>query len=251
VGTAIEKNEEGIFAGLDPDMVREWFRITHLGRLIEAKAYLYIRAAKGWSYHAPFAGHDGIQFALGQAFRANVDFLFPYYRDLLTCLAAGMTPYEIILNGLSKDGDVAGGGRHMSNHFAKPEIGIQNVSSCTGNHTLHAVGVARAIKFYESDGIAYSSQGEASTSEGYVYEALNGASREQLPVIFVVQNNGFGISVPVSQQSANPRVSDNYSGLKNLKIINVDGTDFIDCFQGMQAAIAHIRTGEGPVLIHA
>ncbi|MGC6415754.1 MAG: alpha-ketoacid dehydrogenase subunit alpha/beta [Bradymonadia bacterium] len=232
-------------------MVREWFRITHLGRLIEDKAYLYIRAAKGWSYHAPFAGHDGIQLALGQAFRANKDFLFPYYRDLLTCLAAGLTVDEILLNGLSKDGDVAGGGRHMSNHFAKPEIGIQNVSSCTGNHTLHAVGVARAIKYYKSDGIAYSSQGEASTSEGYVYEALNGASREKLPVIFVVQNNGFGISVPVSQQSANARVSDNYSGLANLKIVNVDGTDFVDCYNGMQEAIAHVQTGEGPVLLHA
>ena len=150
MGKAAKKIEQGPLAGLKPEMVREWFRITHLGRLIEDKAYLYIRAAKGWSYHAPFAGHDGIQLALGQAFRANKDFLFPYYRDLLTCLAAGLTVDEILLNGLSKDGDVAGGGRHMSNHFAKPEIGIQNVSSCTGNHTLHAVGVARAIKYYES-----------------------------------------------------------------------------------------------------
>jgi len=251
VGKAAKKSDQGPLAGLDADMVREWFRITHLGRLIEDKAYLYIRAAKGWSYHAPFAGHDGIQLALGQAFRANKDFLFPYYRDLLTCLAAGLSVDEILMNGLSKDGDVAGGGRHMSNHFAKPEIGVQNVSSCTGNHTLHAVGVARAIKYYESDGIAYSSQGEASTSEGYVYEALNGASREKLPVIFVIQNNGFGISVPVSQQSANARVSDNYSGLANLKIINVDGTDFVDCHNGMQEAIAHVHTGEGPVLLHA
>ena len=162
-----------------------------------------------------------------------------------------MTPYEIILNGLSKDGDVAGGGRHMSNHFAKPDVRIQNVSSCTGNHTLHAVGVARAIKFYGGDEIAISSQGEASTSEGYVYEALNGASREKLPVIFVIQNNRFGISVPVSQQSANARVSDNYAGLKNLKIINVDGTDFVDCHRGMQDAIAYVQSGAGPVLLHA
>jgi len=251
MGTAAKKATGDVFSGVAPETVLKWYQITHLGRLIEDKAYLYIRAAKGWSYHAPFAGHDGIQLALGQAFRSETDFLFPYYRDLLTCLSAGMTPYEIILNGLSKDGDVAGGGRHMSNHFAKPEVGIQNVSSCTGNHTLHAAGVARAIKFYGTDQIAYSSQGEASTSEGYVYEALNGASREQLPVVFVVQNNGFGISVPVTQQSANTRVSDNYSGLKNLKIINVDGTDFFDCHHGMNAAIEHIRTGEGPVLVHA
>ena len=251
MGTAAKKTEASPFGNVSHETVKQWFKITHLGRLIEDKAYIYIRGAKGWSYHAPFAGHDGIQLAIGQTFRANKDFLFPYYRDLLTCLSAGMSVDEILLNGLSKDGDVAGGGRHMSNHFAKPEIGIQNVSSCTGNHTLHAAGVARAIKYYGSDAVAISSQGEASTSEGYVYEALNGASREKLPVIFVIQNNGFGISVPVTQQSANTRISDNYAGLKNLKIINVDGTDFVDCHNGMTAAIEHIKTGEGPVLLHA
>lgn len=239
------------FAGIAPDTLIDWYRVTQLGRQLEERAVGYIRKAKGWSYHAPFAGHDGIQLALGRAFTWETDFLFTYYRDLLTVLAAGMTPEEIILNGLSKDGDVAGGGRHMSNHFAKPAVGIQNVSSCTGNHTLHAVGVARAIKHYGSDAIAYSSQGEASTSEGYVYEALNGACREQLPVIFVVQNNGFGISVPTWEQSANTRVSDNYRGLKNLEIVNVDGTDFVDCHRGMQRAIEYVRSGEGPALVHA
>jgi len=246
-----KSKKQSHFEGIDNAEVKEWYRITHLGRLIETKAYGYIRKAQGWSYHAPFAGHDGIQLAIGRTFRWEKDYMFPYYRDLLTVLSAGMTPYEIILNGLSKDDDVAGGGRHMSNHFAKPEAGIQNVSSCTGNHTLHAVGVARAIKHYGGDEYAVSSQGEASTSEGYVYEALNGASREKLPVIFVIQNNRYGISVPVTQQSANTRISDNYSGLGNLKIINVDGTDFVECYNGMQEARAHVLSGEGPVLVHA
>ena len=239
------------FDGIDPETVLDWFRTVQLGRLIEAKAVGYIRKAKGWGYHAPFAGHDGIQLALGRAFRANTDFLFPYYRDLLTALAAGMTPEEIILNGLSKADDPAGGGRHMSNHLAKPSIGVQNVSSCTGNHTLHAVGVARAIKHFGGDGVAFSSQGEASTSEGYCYEAYNGASREKLPVVFVIQNNGFGISVPVSEQSANARVSDNYTGLANFEIINVDGTDFVDCHRGLQRAIEFAKSGEGAAMVHA
>ncbi len=245
------ENASKQYRGVSFEEIKEWYRINHMGRLLEDRAVGYIRKAKGWSYHAPFAGHDGIQLILGRAFRQGQDFLFPYYRDLLTTLAAGLTPEEIIMNGLSKEGDVAGGGRHMSNHFAKPSIRIQNVSSCTGNHTLHAVGVARAAKHYGGDEIAYSSQGEASTSEGYVYEALNGASREQLPVIFVVQNNGYGISVPVSEQSANPNVSDNYRGLKNLKIVNVDGTDHFDCYRGMQEAIDYVRSGEGPCLLHA
>ena len=143
-----------------------WYELMHLGRLLDDKAPNYLKQAIGWSYHAPCAGHDGIQLAAGLAFRPGRDFLFPYYRDLLTCLAAGITPEEIILNGISKAADVAGAGRHMSNHFAKPSIGIQNVSSLTGNHTQHAVGLARAVKYYDRDSVVFCSQGESSLSEG-------------------------------------------------------------------------------------
>jgi len=229
----------------------EWYRLIHLGRLLDDKARNYLRQAKGWSYHASHAGHDGIQIALGLAFRPNKDFLFPYYRDMLTCLAGGLTPYEVILNGLSKAGDVAGGGRHMSNHFAKISIGIWNVSSATGNHAQHATGLGRAVKYYDADSIVFCSQGESSTSEGYVFEALNGASRERLPVIFVVQNNGYGISVPVSEQTANPIVSENYRGLRGLTIINCDGTNPFDATQAMRRATDLVHSGGGPVLLHA
>jgi 2-oxoisovalerate dehydrogenase E1 component len=229
----------------------EWYRLIHLGRLLDDKARNYLRQAKGWSYHASHAGHDGIQVALGLAFRPNKDYLFPYYRDMLSTLAAGITPYEIILNGLSKAGDVAGGGRHMSNHFAKISIGIWNVSSATGNHAQHAAGLGRAVKYYDSDAIVFSSQGESSCSEGYVFEALNGASREGLPVIFVVQNNGYGISVPVSEQTANPQVSDNYRGLRGLTIINCDGTNPFDSASAMDRAVEVVKAGNGPVLLHA
>ena len=229
----------------------EWYRLIHQGRLLDDKARNYLRQAKGWSYHASHAGHDGIQIALGLSFRPNKDFLFPYYRDMLTCLAGGITPYEIILNGLSKADDVASGGRHMSNHFAKISIGIWNVSSATGNHTQHAAGLGRAVKYYDADSIVYSSQGESSCSEGYVFEALNGASRENLPVIFVVQNNGYGISVPVSEQTANPIVSENYRGLRGLMIINCDGTNPFDAVKAMRRATDHVHDGNGPVLVHA
>jgi 2-oxoisovalerate dehydrogenase E1 component len=229
----------------------EWYRLIHLGRLLDEKARNFLRQAKGWSYHASHAGHDGIQVAMGLAFRPNKDFLFPYYRDMLTGLAAGITPYEIILNGISKADDLASGGRHMSNHFAKISIGIWNVSSATGNHTQHAAGLARAIKYYDADSIVYSSQGESSCSEGYVFEALNGASREHLPVIFVIQNNGYGISVPVSEQTANPIVSDNYRGLRGLTIINCDGTNPFDSTTALKRATDIVYAGGGPVLVHA
>ena len=229
----------------------EWYRLMHLGRILDEKAANYLKQAKGWSYHAPCAGHEGIQLALGVTFRQGTDFLFPYYRDLMTSLAAGITPYEIVLNGLSKDADVAGGGRHMSNHFAKPSIGIQNVSSCTGNHSLHAVGLAQAIKYYKADAISFYSGGESACAEGYFYEAVNGATTTKAPVVFVIQNNGYGISVPIKEAFVNKTVSENFRGFPNLKIINVDGTDVIDSWRGMQEAVEYIRSGEGPAMVHA
>jgi len=235
----------------DRDTLKTWFRIMHMGRVLDDKAPNYLKQAIGWSYHAPCAGHDGIQLALGLSFRASHDFLFPYYRDMLTCLAAGLTPLEILLNGISKAGDVAGGGRHMSNHFAKPAIGIQNVSSCTGNHTQHAVGLARAVKAYGSDAVVFSSQGESSTSEGYVYEAVNGANLEKVPVIFVVQDNGFGIAVPKSDQSANVDLCDNFKGFLNLKIIKCDGLDPVDSMRAMNEALAYVHSGAGPAMVYA
>ncbi|MFM8568067.1 MAG: thiamine pyrophosphate-dependent enzyme [Candidatus Kapaibacterium sp.] len=149
--STVAKHSAFDHSGFDKETVVEWYRINHLGRKLDEKAASYLKMAKGWSYHAPCAGHDGVQLALGQIFRSGKDFLFPYYRDLLTSLSAGLSPLEIIYNGLSKDADVAGGGRHMSNHFAKPSVNIQNGSSCTGNHSLHAVGTARAIKKFKGD----------------------------------------------------------------------------------------------------
>lgn len=231
--------------------LNRWYQLMHMARLIDHKAENYVKQGKGWSYHSSFAGHDGIQLILGLSFRQGKDFLFPYYRDLLTGLAAGITPEEIIMNGISKAGDVASGGRHMSNHVAKPSIGIQNVSSATGNHALHAVGVARAISRYKGDEIAFASFGDSAASEGYVFEAFAGAARERLPVIFVIQNNGYGISVPISEGSVNACVAENFSGLLNLKIVKCDGTNVFSSWRGMQEALDYVRSGDGPALLHA
>lgn len=235
----------------DKETLKKWYSLMTLGRQIDDKAPNYLKQALGWSYHAPYAGHDGIQLAIGQVFKRNEDFLFPYYRDMLTAISAGLTAEEIILNGISKGTDIASGGRHMSNHFAKPEWNIQNVSSATGNHTLHAVGVARAIKRYQANGIAISSQGESSTSEGYVFEAINGASNEKLPVMFVFQDNQFGISVPQRDQSANRRAAENYRGIKNLKIMYCDGKNVFDSMNTIFAAREHIEKYGEPVIVHA
>lgn len=224
----------------------------YLGRTLDERAPNYLKQAIGWSYHAPAAGHDGIQLAIGQVFRKNKDHLFPYYRDLQTCVSAGMTAEEIIYNGISKDADVAGGGRHMSNHFAKPAWNIHNVSSCTGNHALHATGLGRAVKTYnEKDVVVISSQGESSVSEGYVYEAINGASNEQLPVVFVFQDNGYGISVPKEDQTANRKVAKNFEGFKNLRIIYCNGKDMFDSMNAMTEAVVWAKKEQKPVIVHA
>ncbi len=233
------------------EVLENWYYLMTLGRQIDNKAPNYLKQALGWSYHAPYAGHDGIQLAIGQVFDKENDHLFPYYRDMLTTMSAGLNTEEIILNGLSKKDDVASGGRHMSNHFAKPEWNIHNVSSCTGNHTLHAVGVARSIKYYGGEGVAISSQGESSTSEGYVYEAINGATNEKLPVIFVFQDNEYGISVPKSDQTANPYAATNFEGFKNLEIIYCNGKDVFNSMNAMTLAKKYVKEKGHPVIVHA
>jgi 2-oxoisovalerate dehydrogenase E1 component len=235
----------------DKETLTRWFYLMVLGRALDDRAPNYLKQAIGWSYHAPFAGHDGIQLAIGQVFDRKTDHLFPYYRDMLTCLSAGLTAEEIIYNGISKDTDVAGGGRHMSNHFAKPEWNINNVSSATGNHALHAAGVGRAMRKYKHKGVSICSQGESSVSEGYVYEAINGASNEELPVIFVFQDNGYGISVPKADQTANRKVANNFSGFKNLRIIHCNGKDVFDSMNAMAEAKTWVLKNQKPCIVQA
>lgn len=235
----------------DRETLSRWYRMLVTGRMIDEKAPNYLKQAIGWSYHAPYAGHDGIQLATGQIFRQKKDHLFLYYRDMLSALSAGMSAEELILNGISKSTDPGTGGRHMSNHFSKPEWNIHNVSSLTGNHALHAVGVARASKFYGDDALAISSQGESSVSEGFVYEAINGASREKLPVIFVFQDNGYGISVPKKDQTSNRKVANNFSGFKNLTILHCNGKDVFDSMNAMTEAKRIVFEELHPVIVQA
>src|SRR5574344_1885015 len=182
----------------DKDILAKWYHLLTLGRAIDDKAPVYLLQSLGWSFHAPYAGHDGIQLALGQVFNKDTDFLFPYYRDMLTVLSAGMTVEEI----------------------------------------LHK-------------GVTFTSHGEATVSEGFVYEAINGASTEQLPVVFVIQDNGYGISVPKKDQTANRKVSDNFSGFKHLKIIHCNGKDVFDSMNAMTEARAYALEHRSPVMVHA
>jgi 2-oxoisovalerate dehydrogenase E1 component len=248
----IRRNDKKFGIKQTPKIILEkWYYLMTLGRALDEKAPNYLKQAIGWSYHAPYAGHDGIQLAIGQIFDKETDHLFPYYRDMLTTLSAGLTAEEIILNGISKATDPSSGGRHMSNHFGKAEFNIHNTSSSTGNHTQHASGVGRAFKRYNHKGVVVSSQGESSVSEGYVYEAINGASNEKLPVIFVFQDNGYGISVPKEDQTANRRVANNFSGFKNLRIFHCNGKDVFDSMNTMVEAKEWVMENQMPAIVQA
>ena len=128
--------------------------------MLDEKAPSYLLQSIGWQFHASNAGHDGIQLAIGQIFQRGKDHLFLYYRDLLAALSAGMTVEEMILNGISKATDPTSGGRHMSDHYAKVEWGIHNISSCVAAHDSQAVGLARALDYYGVDGVAIASHGD-------------------------------------------------------------------------------------------
>ena len=235
----------------DRDTLKEWYYLLTLGRLLDEKAPMYQRQSLGWSFNCSYAGHDGICLAVGLTFKQGADFLFPYYRDMLTVRAAGMTTEEIILHGLSKATDLTGAGRHMSNHFAKTSIHIENISSAVGSQDTHAAGVARAMKYYNHEGVAIATHGDATTSEGYVYEAINGAATERLPVILVIHDNGYGISVPKHEQTANRKYADNFSGFRNLKIIHCNGKDVFDSMNAMTEAREFAIANSMPVIVHA
>ncbi len=233
------------------ELLQKWYYLMSLGRILDDRAPNYLKQSLGWSFHSPYAGHDAIQLAIGQIFNRETDHLFPYYRDMLTTISAGLSAEDIILNGISKATDPSSGGRHMSNHFARPEWHIHNVSSLTGNHAQHATGVGRAMKYYKQRGVSIASLGESATSEGYVFEAINGASLEKLPVIFVIQDNGYGISVPKAEQTANTFAANNYSGIKNLKIIICNGKDVFDSMNAMTEAREWVISHSTPCVVHA
>src|SRR4029079_1549141 len=167
---------------------------------IEERLKVFVRAGKV-SFHASTRGHEKIQIAMSLLLTPGKDWFFPYYREKALAVGVGMTPKDIFLHMLSKADDPCGGGRNMSEHFSSRPLRIVSPTACTGTQFLAAVGMAKAVKADGGDEVVYVSSGEGATSEGEFPEALNYAGREKLPVLFVIQNNGYAISVPQSQQT--------------------------------------------------
>ncbi|MBM3286151.1 MAG: tungsten formylmethanofuran dehydrogenase [Candidatus Eisenbacteria bacterium] len=215
---------------------------------IEERMKVFVRANK-CSFHSSSRGHEKLQIAVAMALRPGKDWFFPYYREKALMVGLGMPLRDIFLHMLSREGDPCGNGRNMSEHFSSKALRVVSPTACTGTQYLAAVGMARAVKADGRDEIVYVSSGEGTTSQGEFFESLNWASREQLPVLFVIQNNGLAISV--SQETQTGVHIHEISRSFNIRAIDVDGTRFTHLYSAMKPPLDAIRAGAGPLLVEA
>ena len=245
------------------DELIRFYRLMLLSRRIDDKE-IKLKDQSHLYFQISGAGHEAILVAAGLVLRAGHDWFYPYYRDRGLCLTLGMTPREMFLAGVGSADDPTSGGRQMPSHWGDPARHIVSQSSATGTQCLHAVGCAEAGLIYQrvddipdrlarfqSDEVVYVSVGDGATSEGEFWESLNVSCLRRLPVIFVVEDNGYAISVPVSAQTPGGSISSLVESFPHLKVIRCDGTDAEDSYAAMVDAAAWCRARSGPALVHA
>jgi 2-oxoisovalerate dehydrogenase E1 component alpha subunit len=235
--------------GIDAGTLRAMYRHMLRARLLDERLWVLNRqgAVRFW---VSGIGQEAIQVALGMHVRPGVDWVAPYYRDLALTLVLGMTPRDHLLAALARADDPSTGGRQMPAHYSSRRLNIISSGSVVATQLLHAAGVALASRIRGEDAVTVVTTGEGATSEGDFHEALNFAAIHHLPVVFVVQNNGLAISVPVSKQMPTPDVADRAAGYAIPGVV-VDGADPVACYRRCGEAVARARAGEGPTLIDA
>lgn len=240
------------FGGMTKNELMNVLRLMNLSRTMDNKAMNLLKQGKAF-FHIAGAGHEASQIAFGLTMQKGTDWAFPYYRDMCFMLALGLKPEDIFLGFLGKADDPMTGGRQMPCHWTSKEFNVPTQSSPTGTQFLQAVGVAMAMRKKGINGVVYVSSGEGTTSQGEFHEAVNWASREKLPVVFVIQNNKWAISVPVQDQTGgkNSSISEMMKGYDNLLRMEVDGTDFLQVNAVAQSAFKYARQGKGPALVEA
>ncbi len=238
-----------------PDELKAVLRTMLTSRRLDEKMLTLLKQGKGF-FHIGSSGHEAAQIALGRELRGGHDAFCFYYRDLGTALSLGLTPEEVLQAHFGKADDPFGGGRQMPEHFGHKALNIMSTSSSVGAQYMPAVGFALAHRRDGTEGgedgkVVYSSGGEGSTSQGAFHEALNWAARESLPVLFHIQDNGYAISVPVTEQTAGGSIWPLFAGYDGLERLRYDGTDFFQAASAARAAVAHARAAKGPVALHA
>jgi 2-oxoisovalerate dehydrogenase E1 component len=260
--TAVTSRERA-HAGLSREDLLSAYRTMLLSRRIDDKE-IQLKNQSLIFFQISGAGHEAVLTAAGMHLRAGYDWFYPYYRDRALCLTLGMTPLEMLLSAVGAKDDPNSGGRQMPSHWGHKKLNIPSQGSPTGTQCLQAVGASEAGMLYEriqeipdreerfkSDEITYMSIGEGATSEGEFWEALNTACQRLAPVLFMIEDNGYAISVPVEVQTAGGDVSRLVESFPNLRIWRCDGTDFLESYRTLGEAVNYIRRERKPAFVHA
>jgi len=240
---------------LSKDEIIAGFRLMLLSRKLDEKMQILIKQGKSF-FHIGCMGHEAIQVAAAICLKKRSDWLFPYYRDQAICLGFGETALGCMLAFLGKADDKSSGARQLPQHYGNKDLNIPSSSSSTGTQYLQALGCALAsMRIAKTDGgpleVTIVCSGDGTTSQGDFHEALNWASREAVPIIFLVQNNGYAISVPTRNQCPDGDVYALGKGYGGLRVEQVDGCDFVESHRLMRDCVEHARSKKGPVLIDA
>jgi 2-oxoisovalerate dehydrogenase E1 component len=256
---------------LSREQLVEFYRLMYLSRRTDDREIVLKRQQKIF-FQISCAGHEALLVAAGMALKPGYDWFFPYYRDRAICLTLGNTVEEQLLQAVGAADDIASGGRQMPSHWSSRKLNIVSPSSSTATQCLHAVGCAEAGRFFtkhpeatkkhegdyrefkdvkfHGDEVIYVSIGEGSTSQGEFWESLNTASNGKLPVLYVVEDNGYAISTPVEVNTPGGNISKLVANFPNFHFAEIDGTDPIASYKAMVEAVAYCRSGKGPALVH-
>ncbi len=251
------------FDGLSRDQLLAVHRLMLVSRRLDDRE-IQLKNQSQIFFQISGAGHEAVLAAAAQTLKSGYDWFFPYYRDRALCLALGVTPLEMLLAAVGAKDDPASGGRQMPSHWGHTKYNIVSGSSPTGTQVLHAVGASEAGVIYQrvpqipdresrfhADEITYVSLGEGATSEGEFWEALNTAVTKRLPVLFLVEDNGYAISVPVEVQTPGGDISRLVRSFPGLHVDSIDGTDFFASLRAMREATDYVRARKGPAFVHA
>jgi 2-oxoisovalerate dehydrogenase E1 component len=262
-GTAVSNGRSVSTLGLSRDELLRAYRTMVLSRKLDDKE-IQLKGQSLIFFQISGAGHEAIVTAAGVSLKPGYDWFYPHYRDRALCLALGVTPFEMLLSSVGAKDDPSSGGRQMPSHWGHKRLNIVSQSSPTGTQCLQAIGCAEAGYLFEriteiedrdrhfrNDEVVYLSLGDGTTSEGEFWESLNYACLRQLPVVILVEDNGYAISVPVEAQTPGGDISKLVTAFPHLFVQSIDGTDFLTCYGAVQQAVSYARARRGPAFVHA